>query len=200
MESSTRGNGSIVFVPVLVGAVIVALAGNRYRSEFSKKELTGRMAVPEESRRGRRPEPFSGAPRRGGAMLERMETGAGNVVGFRFDGDMTAEDYNAVLIPALEEAGQSHPIFRILFHIVNFRGWKPYGHWEALKGWPGMERVDRIAIVGGEKWQEWMNHLPGLFVGFIGIDVRYFSNGHLDAAIDWLREPIAAEEATPGAG
>jgi len=40
-----------------------------------------------------------------------------------------------------------------------------------------------------------MNHLPGLFVGVVGIDVRYFSSEHLNDALDWLREPIAAEEA-----
>lgn len=128
-------------------------------------------------------------------MLERMETGAGDIAGFRFDGDMTTKDYNGVLIPALEEAGGIHPVFRILFSIVNFHGWKPRGNWEALKDWPGMEKVDRIAIVGGEKWEEWMNYLPGLFVGFVGIDVRYFSSEHLNDALDWLREPIAAEEA-----
>jgi uncharacterized membrane protein YjdF len=37
---------------VLVGAVIVALAGNRRLSEFSKEELAGRMVVPEEPRAG----------------------------------------------------------------------------------------------------------------------------------------------------
>ena len=133
-------------------------------------------------------------------MLERIKTGAGNVVGFRFDGDMTTDDYNGVLIPALEEAGETRPIFRILFSIANFHCWKPRGNWEALKDWPGMEKVDRIAIVGGEKWEEWMNYLPGLFVGFFGIDVRYFSNNHLNDALDWLREPIAAGEAAPRAG
>ncbi|WP_333582566.1 hypothetical protein [Methanoculleus bourgensis] len=35
---------------VLIGAVIVALTGNRYLSEFSKEELTGKM-VPKEPRR-----------------------------------------------------------------------------------------------------------------------------------------------------
>ncbi|NMA10521.1 MAG: STAS/SEC14 domain-containing protein, partial [Methanomicrobiales archaeon] len=52
-------------------------------------------------------------------MLERMATGAGNVVGFRFDGEMTANDYVGTLIPALEAAERSHPVLRILFHIVN---------------------------------------------------------------------------------
>ncbi|WP_214020954.1 STAS/SEC14 domain-containing protein [Methanoculleus sp.] len=128
-------------------------------------------------------------------MIEGMATGAGDVVGFRFDGEMTAKDYDGTLIPALEEAEKSHPTLRILFHIVNFHGWKSHGHWEGLKDWPGMEKVDRVAIVGGEKWEEWMNHLPGLFVGFTGIDVRYFTDDHLAAALDWLREPVAAEEA-----
>lgn len=128
-------------------------------------------------------------------MLEEIATGAGNVVGFRFDGEITADDYTGTLIPVLQDAERNHPIFRILFHIVGFHGWKPHGQWEALKDWPGMEKVDRIAIVGGEKWEEWMNHLPGLFVGFTGIDVRYFTEDHLDTALDWLREPVAAKEA-----
>lgn len=126
-------------------------------------------------------------------MLEGIATGAENVAGFRFDGEMTAGDYNGTLIPALEDAKRSQPVLRILFHIVNFHGWKSHGYWERFKDWPGMEKVDRIAIVGGEKWEEWMNHLPGLFVGFTGIDVRYFTEGHLDSAIGWLREPIPAE-------
>lgn len=133
-------------------------------------------------------------------MLEQMETGAGNVVGFRFDGEMTDEDYAATLIPALEVAGRSHPVIRILFVIADFHGWKPRGHWEALKRWSGIGKVDRIAVTGGERWEEWMNRLPGLFVGFTGIDVRFFSDDHLEAALDWLRAPLAAEEAAPEVG
>lgn len=133
-------------------------------------------------------------------MLERMETGAGNVVGFRFDGEMTERDYTGTLVPALEEAGTSRPVLRMLLYIVNFRGWRPHGHWKALLASPWIGKVDRIAVVGGEKWEEWMNRLPGLFVDLAGIDVRYFPEGHLDTAIDWLREPVAVEEAASGAG
>ncbi|KAF5035447.1 hypothetical protein DSECCO2_585580 [anaerobic digester metagenome] len=34
---------------VLIGAVVVALAGNRYLPRFSKEEITGRLVIPEES-------------------------------------------------------------------------------------------------------------------------------------------------------
>ncbi|WOX56375.1 MULTISPECIES: STAS/SEC14 domain-containing protein [unclassified Methanoculleus] len=121
-------------------------------------------------------------------MLEEMETGAGNVVGFRFDGEMTARDYNGTLIPALKEAG-AHPTLRMLFYIVNFHGWRPHGHWETLQDRPEMERVDRIALVGEERSEEWLNRLPGLFVDLTGTDVRHFPADHLDAALDWVREP-----------
>ncbi len=142
---------------------------------------------------------FPRVPRKGGAMLEQMETGARSVVGFRFDGEMTDEDYATTLIPALDSAAGTQQGVRILFLIVDFRGWFPRGHWEAFKRWHGIGKVDRIAIVGGEKWEEWMQRLPGLFVGFSGIDVRYFFDNHLEAALDWLREPLLAEEAVPGA-
>jgi len=51
-----------------------------------------------------------------------------------------------------------------------------------------MASVDRIAVVGGEQRREWMNRLPGLFVGFSGIDARYFLEGRMRDAWGWLRE------------
>ncbi|KLK88621.1 hypothetical protein SZ63_06400 [Methanoculleus sediminis] len=35
---------------VLIGAIVVALAGNRYLSRFSKEEITGRLVIPKEPR------------------------------------------------------------------------------------------------------------------------------------------------------
>jgi hypothetical protein len=35
-----------------------------------------------------------------------------------------------------------------------------------------------------------MNHLPGLFVGFVGVDVRYFPENRLRDAWGWLREGL----------
>ncbi len=123
-------------------------------------------------------------------MLDRMKESSGSVLGFRFDGKLSESDYATVLIPELERAMKDHQNVRILLKIEGFRSWRPGEPWEAFKRWPGMERVDRIAVVGGERWREWMNHLPGLFVGFFGVDVRYFPESRLRDAWGWLREGL----------
>ncbi|MDN7024938.1 STAS/SEC14 domain-containing protein [Methanoculleus sp. FWC-SCC1] len=120
-------------------------------------------------------------------MIEVLPESSDDVIGFAFDGRMTRDEYNNVLLPPLDRAVREHGNARILFQIVNFRGWMPHGAWEDLKNWPHITRVDRIAVVGGERWQEWMNRLPGLFVGFIRTDVRYFPETRLDDAWTWLR-------------
>ena len=131
-------------------------------------------------------------------MLDRMKESSGPVVGFRFDGKLSESDYATVLIPELERAMKDHQKVRILLKIEGFRSWRPGEPWDAFRQWPGIERVDRIAVVGGERWREWMNRLPGLFVGFSGIDVRYFPENRLRDAWGWLREgsvqiPLAAQ-------
>jgi hypothetical protein len=119
-------------------------------------------------------------------MLERMKESSGCVIGFRFDGKLSESEYHAILIPELERIRDTHQNVRILLKIERFRSWRPGEGWEALKMWPGIASVDRIALVGGEQWREWMTHLPGLFVGFVGIDVRYFRESHIRDAWGWL--------------
>ncbi|CCJ37484.1 hypothetical protein BN140_2561 [Methanoculleus bourgensis MS2] len=123
-------------------------------------------------------------------MLDRMKESSGSVLGFRFDGKLSESDYATILIPELERAMNEHQMVRILFKIEGFRSWRPGEGWEAFRQWPGMESVDRIAIVGGERWREWMNRFPALFVGFNDIDVRYFPESRQRDAWGWLREGL----------
>ena len=93
-------------------------------------------------------------------MLDRMRESSGSVLGFRFDGKLSESDYATILIPELERAMNEHQMVRILFKIEGFRSWRPGEGWEAFRQWPGMESVDRIAIVGGERWREWIIVFP----------------------------------------
>ncbi|NLZ29781.1 MAG: STAS/SEC14 domain-containing protein [Methanomicrobiales archaeon] len=131
-------------------------------------------------------------------MLDRMKESSENVLGFRFDGKLSEFDYITTLIPELERSIDRHQKVRILLKIEGFRSWRPGECWEAFRQWPGLSGVDRIAIVGGERWREWMNRMPSLFIGFSGIDVRYFPESRLRDAWGWLREglvriPLVAE-------
>lgn len=123
-------------------------------------------------------------------MLDRMRESSGRVIGFRFDGKMSESDYATILIPELTRAMEGHDNVRILFKIEGFRSWRPGEGWDAFRQWPGLKSVDRIAVVGGERWREWMNRLPSLFVGFVDVDVRYFPEGRLRDAWGWLREGL----------
>ncbi|NLM30803.1 MAG: STAS/SEC14 domain-containing protein [Methanomicrobiales archaeon] len=123
-------------------------------------------------------------------MLDRMRESSGGVLGFRFDGKLSENDYATILLPELERAMKEQSKIRILFKIEGFRSWRPGEGWDAFRQWPGMENVDRIAIVGGERWREWMNRFPTLFVGFGDIDVRYFPESRQRDAWGWLREGL----------
>ncbi|NLB00575.1 MAG: STAS/SEC14 domain-containing protein [Methanomicrobiales archaeon] len=123
-------------------------------------------------------------------MLDRMKESSGSVLGFRFDGKLSESDYATILIPELERAMEEGQSIRLLLKIEGFRSWRPGEGWDAFREWPGLERVDRIAVVGGERWREWMNRLPSLFVGFGEVDVRYFPENRLRDAWGWLREGV----------
>ncbi|WP_332448554.1 STAS/SEC14 domain-containing protein [Methanoculleus sp.] len=123
-------------------------------------------------------------------MLDRMKESSGRVIGFRFDGKLSENEFATILVPELERAMNDDQGVRVLFKIEGFRSWRPGEGWDAFRKWPGLEKVDRIAVVGGEQWREWMNRLPGLFVGFTGVDVRYFPESRLRDAWGWLREGL----------
>jgi len=114
-------------------------------------------------------------------MLDRMKESSGRVVGFRFDGKLSENEFTTILVPELERAMNGDQSVRVLFKIEGFRSWRPGEGWDAFREWSGLEKVDRIAVVGGEQ---------GLFVGFAGVDVRYFPESRLRDAWGWLREGL----------
>ena len=107
-------------------------------------------------------------------MLDRMKESSGRVVGFRFDGKLSENEFATVLVPELERAMDDDQNVRVLFKIEGFRSWRPGEGWDAFGRWSGLEKVDRIAVVG-----------------FAGIDVRYFPESRLRDAWGWLREGLA---------
>jgi hypothetical protein len=74
---------------------------------------------------------------------------------------------------------------RLLILLDGFDGWEPRDDWRDLSFYTQRgDAVDRIAIVGDERWRS-----EALM--FAGTDLRmapveFFSNGALAAARDWL--------------
>jgi hypothetical protein len=66
----------------------------------------------------------------------------------------------------------------------DFHGWDAGAAWEDIK-WDArhFNEVERVAMVGEKKWQEW---LAALCKPFTRATVRYFNHEKLDEARAWV--------------
>ena len=118
-------------------------------------------------------------------MIEQLQTNSPSILGFRLTGRLRDEDYR-VFIPMLDGAISAEGRLRLLALFDDFHGWDLQAAWDDLVfGIRHYSDFDRIALVGDQRWQEWM----ALFCKpFTQAAVRYFDASELDAAWAWLRE------------
>lgn len=118
-------------------------------------------------------------------MIQIFAESSGKVVGFKVSGKLTGEDYKR-LIPYIEEIiEQTRPI-RVLCEIEDFDGAELEAVWEDLKfGLRHFSDIERMALVGREKWLEWAASLGNHFL--MKTDLRFFELSRVDEAWKWLR-------------
>ena len=121
-------------------------------------------------------------------MITSIETGSAKLLGFKLSGKLTAEDYHG-FVPAVEAAlGTEGGKVRLLALLEDFHGWEAKAAWEDLKfGVRHYADFDRIALVGDQRWEEWM---ASLCKPFTRAEVKYFDKSEIDAAWVWAREGI----------
>jgi len=118
-------------------------------------------------------------------MFERLDGSAGGVVGFKFSGKLTDEDYKK-LVPQFEKAIEESGKIRVLWFMEDFHGWEPKAVWDDFKCWIQFKgKIERCALVGDKKWEEWMTKLAKLFMGS---EVKYYDHTQVQEAWKWLRE------------
>ena len=118
-------------------------------------------------------------------MFEKLEGSSGKVVGIRATGKLTNEDYKG-FIPVLEEAIEQCGSVCMLWELVDFTGWELGAMWEDMKfATKHCSQVERLAMVGDKKWEEWMAKLSAPFMEG---EVKYFDKSQLDEAWAWVRE------------
>jgi hypothetical protein len=109
----------------------------------------------------------------------------GNVMRVDASGRLTQSDYDQ-LIPNWEAFIARHGRVRLLFVMHDFHGWDPHAAWDDFRfGIEHQKSVERIAMVGEKKWQQWMTKIASWFVR---ADVRYFDASQEDQAERWIRE------------
>jgi SpoIIAA-like len=109
----------------------------------------------------------------------------GKVLEVRVTGKLVHQDYER-FVPEFDRLIQQHGKVRLLFEMVDFHGWEPQAAWDDLKlGVRHFKDIERIAMVGHKKWQEWM---AGFCRPFTTAKIRYFESGAIEEARRWVGE------------
>ena len=118
-------------------------------------------------------------------MIKILKESSGKIVGFSLRGRLEDEDYKT-FVPQLESVIEREGKVRFLAYFHVFYGWKLHAAWDDMVfGAKHYGDVEKIAMVGEEKWQEWMAKIRKPFTR---ATVKYFDAAEIEQAWAWLRE------------
>ncbi len=116
-------------------------------------------------------------------MLKALPGLPDDVIGFEADGEIHADDYKTVLIPAVEQRLNAGKDIRIVLVFPDFAGYSGGAAWEDLKmGLGHLTHWKRIALVTDV---DWMIHLTNLFGWMTPGELKRFPASDRDPAIAW---------------
>jgi len=118
-------------------------------------------------------------------MIEELASPSDKVLGFKLSGKLHDEDYQT-FVPRVDQAIAESGKVRMLAQFHDFHGWDAHALWDDIKfATTHCTKIERIALVGEKKWEEWM---AKVCKPFTMAKVKYFDASELDAARQWLEE------------
>ena len=120
-------------------------------------------------------------------MIEIISGMPDNVLAVTAHGTVTAQDYENVLLPAVDEVLKRHKKIRLLFHTgKDFSGYTPGAMWDDAKlGVQHLTAFEKIAVVSDVPW---LVQATRLFRFLIPCPVKVFRGEKLPDAEAWIRE------------
>jgi hypothetical protein len=120
-------------------------------------------------------------------MIEKIPELPDNVLGYTAKGTVTANDYESIIIPAVEELFSRHKKVRFLYHLgEDFSGFEAAAMWDDTKlGLKHLQGWERMAIVTDI---EWVRTAIKILELVIPGHVRVFHNNELADATRWIIE------------
>jgi hypothetical protein len=120
-------------------------------------------------------------------MITLIKNIPDNIIGFRYEDHVTAEDYEIVLFPAVNVAKKKSKDLKILCQLAdNFKGFSLGALKDDMEvGLKYFRDWKKIALLSNK---EWMNDIVKAFSLFVTAQVRTFQNKDIDEAIKWLSE------------
>lgn len=121
-------------------------------------------------------------------MLELIPDLPENVVGVVASGQVTAKDYETVLIPAIESLLANQEKIRVLYHAgPAFTGFTPGAMWDDMKvgvaHWDAWEKAAVVTDVG------WLAGAMRCFSFAMPCPVKLFANKEIAEATQWIAAP-----------
>jgi hypothetical protein len=120
-------------------------------------------------------------------MIEIVEGTPEGVLEIRAVGEVTGEDYERVLVPAVERQKRRGRI-RLLYRLgPEFEGYTAAAMWDDAKlGMQNLAAFERVAVVSDVAW---VAGAVRAFAFAIPCPVRVFANHELAEARAWIAEP-----------
>ena len=116
-------------------------------------------------------------------MIETITGLPSGVLGFEIDGELHADDYQNVLLPAVQAAIRRGERIRIVLVFERFEGLSGGALWSDVKmGVEDLTRWERIALVTDI---DWMVRLTALFGWMTPGELRQFPLAEREAATTW---------------
>jgi hypothetical protein len=118
-------------------------------------------------------------------MIRVLEDVPANVVAVEASGTVTEDDYESVLVPAVEARTKANEKVRFLYVLgEDFDGWTFGALWEdARLGTREFRAWDKVAVVTDK---DWLKHMVNAFGWMIPGEVRVFGLAALDDAKAWV--------------
>jgi hypothetical protein len=122
-------------------------------------------------------------------VIELIEGLPAPVVGLRVGGEVTREDYERVLLPAVARVREGRDRIRLLYVIGDdFDGYSMGAIWEDAKlGAHSLLAWERIAVVTDVGW---IRHLMAAFGWMIRGEIRVVGTEREDEARAWVTEGL----------
>ena len=120
-------------------------------------------------------------------MIEIMSGMPENTVAVAAHGKVSGEDYEKVLVPALEKKLGTHKRIRFFYHLGDdFTGYTASAIWDDAKlGIRHLTSFEKIAVVTDVPWVADMVNVLGFLVP---CPVKIFTNQKISEAKAWLNE------------
>ena len=121
-------------------------------------------------------------------MIKILEGFPDNVIAASTVGRVTRQDYEAVLIPRVEETAKKHSKIRCYYEIgADFSGMEPGAVWEDFRvGVEYWTRWERVAVVTDVTW---IAHVVSAFRFLMPGQIRVFPTSEKETARAWVGAP-----------